>query len=206
MFNWLFKKKGEMKEVKEETKKAFQGVKQDIQSVTAWIEHLKKSDDELNSRVEEIDEKITTIEEGVEEIRKMMSVMGNTGNKQMFKTQTAVYHKQTGSEGVQTAVQTAVQTGEIAENMLKGLSVMERALVMVLMSTDMKLSYDDLSAMLGKSRATIRGQINSIKQKSEGLVEEIVEKSGKKRVFIPEEVKELLLKGAKVRVREKKKK
>jgi len=46
-----------------------------------------------------------------------------------------------------------------------------------------------------------RGQINSIKQKSEGLIEEIVEKNGKKRVYVPEKVREKLLKYAKVRVR-----
>jgi predicted DNA-binding protein (UPF0251 family) len=65
----------------------------------------------------------------------------------------------------------------------------------------MKLSYDDLAAMMGKSRATVRGQINSIKQKSEGLVDEVIEANGKKRVFIPENIKEKLLKNVKVRVR-----
>ncbi|GAI31057.1 unnamed protein product, partial [marine sediment metagenome] len=52
---------------------------------------------------------------------------------------------------------------------------------------------------LGKERSTIRGQINAIRQKS-GLIEELIEKKGKKRVFIPEEIKEKLLKRAKVRV------
>ena len=65
----------------------------------------------------------------------------------------------------------------------------------------MKLSYDDLAAMLGKERSTIRGQINTIKQKSESLIEEIIEKNGKKRVFIPEEIKEKMLKKTKVRVK-----
>jgi hypothetical protein len=59
--------------------------------------------------------------------------------------------------------------------------------------------------MLGKSRATIRGQVNAIKQKSEGLIEEIIEKNGKKRVFVPDEVKERMLKSVKVRVRNGKK-
>jgi hypothetical protein len=68
----------------------------------------------------------------------------------------------------------------------------------------MKLSYDDLAAMLGKERSTIRGQINTIKSKSESLIEEVVEKNGKKRVFIPEEIKEKMLKKTKVRVNSKK--
>jgi len=62
----------------------------------------------------------------------------------------------------------------------------------------MKLSYEDLSAMMGKSKATIRGQINSIKQKSEGLIEEQISENNKKRVFIPEEMREILLKTRKV--------
>ena len=78
---------------------------------------------------------------------------------------------------------------------------MERALVYVLLNTDMKLSYDDLAAMMGKSRTTVRGQVNSIKQKSEGLVEEVMERNGKKRLFIPENIKEKMLKNVKVRVR-----
>ena len=78
-------------------------------------------------------------------------------------------------------------------------------MVYILLNSDMKLSYDDLAAMLGKSRATIRGQINTIRQKSEGLIEETIEKNGKKRVFVPEEIKEILLKNSKVRVKRRQK-
>ena len=63
-----------------------------------------------------------------------------------------------------------------------------------------RLGYDDLSAILGKEKSTIRGQINAIKSKSEGLIEESIEKNGKKRVFIPDEIKEKMLKKQKVRV------
>jgi hypothetical protein len=58
--------------------------------------------------------------------------------------------------------------------------------------------------MLGKEKSTIRGQINAIKQKSE-VIKESVEKNGKKRLFIPEEIKEKMLKKAKVRVSSSKK-
>ena len=71
--------------------------------------------------------------------------------------------------------------------------------MMTIMNNEMKLSYEDLAMLLGKERSTIRGQINAIKQKSEGLIEEIVEKNGKKRVFVPGEIKEKLAKYAKVR-------
>jgi hypothetical protein len=58
---------------------------------------------------------------------------------------------------------------------------------------------------LGKEKSTIRGQINAIKQKSEGLIMEYFEKNGKKRVYVPEEVREKLQKYAKVRVKKEKK-
>ncbi|MEK6906551.1 MAG: hypothetical protein AABW81_02935, partial [Nanoarchaeota archaeon] len=107
---------------------------------------------------------------------------------------------QTGVYAVQTGVQTGVQTPNFNQ-----FSTTERAILWVLLNTDMKLSYDDLAAMLGKERSTIRGQINSIKQKSEGLVEEVIEKNGKKRVYIPEELREKLVKRSKVRVNKGKK-
>jgi hypothetical protein len=65
----------------------------------------------------------------------------------------------------------------------------------------MNLSYEDLAALLGKDRSTIRGQINSIKQKNRGIIEESLEVNGKKRLFIPEEIKSLILKSVKVKVK-----
>ncbi len=51
----------------------------------------------------------------------------------------------------------------------------------------------------------LQGQINEIKQKNRDLIEEETEKNGKKRVFIPENMKEKILKKIKVRVNNKKK-
>jgi chromosome segregation and condensation protein ScpB len=68
------------------------------------------------------------------------------------------------------------------------------------LQSDLKLSYEDLALLLGKERSTVRGQVNSIKQKSDGLILEITEKNGKKRVYIPDEMKEKLAKYSKVRV------
>jgi len=73
------------------------------------------------------------------------------------------------------------------------------------MNSDLKLSYEDLARLLGKERSTIRGQINSIRQKSDGLIQEIREQNGKKRVYIGEEIKEKLAKYAKVRDKSDKK-
>ena len=126
-------------------------------------------------------------------------------NKQVFE-KTAVLGKQTAVYDVQNTVQTAVQTGNFYE-ILKNLSSNERLLIFTMLNAEsgMKLSYEDLALLLGKEKATVRGQINTIKQKSEGLIEEIIEKNGKKRVFIPEEIREKLSKYAKVRVKKKKK-
>ena len=110
------------------------------------------------------------------------------------------FNKQTAVGSVLNTVQTGVQTV-----FLSNLTTNERAIIFVLMNSDMKLSYDDLAAMLGKKKSTIRGQINSIKQKSEGLIEEVIGENNKKRIFVPEQTKEILLKSGKVRSRSKKK-
>jgi predicted nucleic acid-binding Zn-ribbon protein len=75
----------------------------------------------------------------------------------------------------------------------------DKELFKQLFKTDGAKNVKQTAAMLGKSRATIRGQINSIKQKNESLIQEIIEKNGKKRVFIEENIKEKILKGVKVR-------
>jgi len=59
--------------------------------------------------------------------------------------------------------------------------------------------------MLGKEKSTIRGQINTIKQKSEALISEKIEQNGKKRLYIDEKTKEKLMKKQKVRVEKQKK-
>ena len=80
---------------------------------------------------------------------------------------------------------------------LKKLTLMERAVVWALLNTDLKLSYEDLSVALGKDKSTLRGQINNIRTKSEGLIEEYPEKDGKKRFCISENIKSEVLKGVK---------
>ena len=198
MFEWLFGRKKGDEDIKEEMRRSFERVKSDINSVSNWINHLNNKDSKQELKFSEIDVRLSSIESEIEGIKNMLAFIDGKFSKRLFKQkQTAVQGilgKQTAVEGVQMGVQTGVQTGEI-----HNLSVMERALVYVLLNSDMKLSYDDLAAMLGKTRTTIRGQINSIKQKT-SLIEEIIEKNGKKRVFVPDSIKEELLKSVKVRV------
>jgi hypothetical protein len=198
MFGWFSWKKEDEK-IKEDTKKSFDSVKRDISSLTGWIKHL---DSEKNLQKRDIDllkGDLSSIKEEVEALKNVLSLMNDLKPKQLFKTNKQVFNKQTGVYAVQTGVQTGVQTPNLDQ-----FSVTERAILWILLNADMKLGYDDLSAILGKEKSTIRGQINTIKSKSEGLIEESIEKNGKKRVFIPEEIKEKVLKKQKVRVGESK--
>lgn len=185
----FFSKKAEKREVdelKSAVQTGFNSVKQDIGSTSAWIKHLKQSDTSLKDEVEVLREELSTVKDELENLKNIVSIVGDKG---VFKQRQTVFNKQTPVYGVLNSVQTGVQTV-----FLDNLSTTERAIVFVLLNSDMKLSYEDLAAMLGKRKVTIRGQINSIKQKSESLIEEIVGENNKKRVFIPERTKEMLLK------------
>jgi len=198
MFEWLFGK-GKEKEVerlKEDTKKGFDAVKKDINSVGVWIKHLDSAKNEQQKEIDELKEILSTVQIEIEGLKNVVAIMNelkpgrkNQTTKQLFDKQTPVY-------AVQTGVQTGVQTPNFDQ-----FSVTERAIIWVLLNSDLRLGYDDLAAMLGKERSTIRGHLNRIKQKSDGLVEEVVEKNGKKRVFVSEQIKEKLLKKVKVRER-----
>ena len=198
MFGWFGRKK-EIEQIKEETKKSFDSVKKDVSSVTGWIKHLDSEKNLQKRDIEEIKEVLSTIKEEVDGIKNVLSMMNELKKNRVFKTPKQVFNKQTGVYAVQTGVQTGVQTPNLEQ-----FSITERAILWVLLNSDLKLSYDDIAAVLGKERSTIRGQINSIKQKSEGLVEEVIGENNKKRVYIPEKVKEVLLKVRKLKNKGKK--
>jgi len=198
MFEWLFGRKKSVERLEEDTKKSFEAVKDDIGSLSKWIKHLNSQDDKADGKFSDINDRLSSIETEIEGIKNSMALIETGFSKRLFKQKQTAVLKQTAVQGVYEPVQTAVQTG--GRDLFQGLSSMERALVYILLNSDMKLSYDDLAAMLGKSRATMRGQVNAIRQKTEGLIEEIIEKNGKKRVFIPEEIRNIMLKNSKVRV------
>ncbi len=202
MFEWLFSNR--YKELDEKTQKAFDSVKKDVEVVGKWIKHLDGQDKQLFDSLNLIKQDLSTIREEIESMREGLSLgVESEKNKRVFEKMPAV-GKQTGVESVLNGIQTGVQTGNF-HAFLKTLTANERLVVFTLLNADMKLSYEDLALLLGKERATIRGQINAIKQKSESLIEEIIERNGKKRVFIPEEIKEKLQKYVKVRVKKDKK-
>jgi len=196
---WWFSGKKEIERLKEDTKSGFDSVKKDINVVSTWIKHLDSEKNLQKRDIEDLKELLSSIKEEVEGLKNVLSIMNEMKPRGVFKTPKQVFNKQTAVYAVQTGVQTAVQTPK-----LEHFSITERAILWVLLNTDMKLSYDDLAAMLGKERSTIRGQLNRIKQRG-NIIDEIVEKNGKKRVFIPENIKEKLLKKVKVSVEIKKK-
>lgn len=200
MFEWIFGKKEN--KIEEETRKGFSAVKHDMEVLGTWVKHLDGQDKQLFDLVFELKEEISSIKDEISGLREGIDLaVENAGNKQVFKKMAAI-GKQTAVESVDNVVQTPVQTGNFYD-ILRGLSSNERLLVFTLLNAEegMKLSYEDLAMLLGKERATIRGQVNAIKQKVSGLLEELVEKNGKKRVFIVPEIREKLSKYAKVRVK-----
>lgn len=185
---WIFGKEDDHSELKEEIKHSFSAVKQDIKKAADWIAHLNTRDKHHEDSLDDMKERISTMESEMDEMKQVISFFSMRVNKQLFKQRQTADYKQTGVLGVQTGVQTGVQM-----SFLSSLSTMERAIVWVLLNTDMRLSCEDIAAILNKEKSTIRGQINAIKQKSEGMVEEAIEKNGKKRYFVSEDVKDMLL-------------
>lgn len=191
LFDWLFKKKGD-EIFEEEVKKSFSNVKKDISKVSKWISHFHDKHRDHEEDFSKVLSRLEKLEKDLEDVKNFVEffVAENTSGpfKSPFKhlskhPQTPV---QTG--GVQTVVQTPVQTGA-----LKGLTTMERIVLFALLNSKEKLSYEDISLITGKDKSTVRGQINNVKQKNEGLISEVMESSGKKRYFIEERVKERLL-------------
>jgi len=189
---WLFGGKKEVERIKEETKNGFDSVKKDIISVSGWIKHLDSEKNFQKKEIEEIKEILSSLKEEIEGMKNVLYIMNEIKPQKVFKTAKQSFNKQTAVYPVQTPN-------------LEIFSITERAILWILLNTDMKLAYDDLAAMLGKERSTIRGQINSIKQKSESLIYEEIGEKGKKRIFIPENIKEKILKKTKVRVKKGKK-
>lgn len=197
--DWLFRKKS-VTQLEGEVKKSFANVKKDFHKVTKWISHFDEKHKGHEEDISLVLERLDKMEKDVDEIKnfveffiaqapKGFNQVSKQGlSKQQFKqAQTGV---QTGA--VQTAVQIPVQTA-VQTPLLKKLTVMERAVLIVLLNSNEKLSYDDISILSGKDRSTVRGQINNIKRKSEEIISEIVESDGKKRFFVEENLKERIL-------------
>jgi len=196
MFGWMFKKvkKEEFESHKSLVQTALNSVKDDMTNVTKWIKHLDQQDSNIKKDINEVIMDLSSLKKDIKELKEIISNEKEAVQAEVFKQPQTVKHKQTAVYAVQTAVQTAVQAA-----FFNKLSLSEKAIVMLLANSDMKLSYEDLGAMTGKDSTTIRGQVNTIRQKCPGIIEEQIEKNNKKRLFIPDKIKGILMRKAKVR-------
>lgn len=192
----LFGHKKKVDKLRTEVQGSFDHVKKDFNKVGEWIKHLDDKHASHKDEISEIKEQILVMQDSLLEIKDFISFFGPQLSKGLSKQVPTGAIKQTVSDDVQTAVQTGVQA-----NILDNLTVMERAIVWALLNSEMKLSYEDLAALLGKDKSTIRGQINTIKQKADGLIMESREASGKKRLYIPDETRSIIVKSVKVKVK-----
>jgi len=187
----MFIRKKRFLELKKEISDSFDNVKKDFLKVGKWINLIDDKSKTYDNNFKKIYEELSNLKNTFNELSEKIyiSSYNSSNNKQAL-------NGQTNKHLVQTTVQTTVQTGEIDK-----LTTIERAIVFALINSDLKLSHDDLSVMFGKSKSTIRGQINSIKQKISGLIDEYTEPSGKKRVYISDKNKDLITKKVKHHVK-----
>jgi len=197
----LFGHKKRVEKLRIEVQDSFNHVKKDFNKVGEWIKHLDDKHTSHEGEISNIKDQLITIHEDLIELKDFVSFFGPQISKGLSKQTQTRGVKQRLSNAVQTPVQTGVQT-----DILENLTVMERAIVWALLNSEMKLSYEDLAALLGKDKSTIRGQINAIKQKNEGLIKESREMNGKKRLYIPDEIRAIVIKSVKVKIKEGNKK
>lgn len=195
----LFNHKKRLNKLRNEVQDSFSHVKKDVNKIGDWIKHLDEKKKNHDKDIEGILKSIEELNKDVKEIKESIQFLGQPMSKQENKHPQVLKNTQQTAFTRQTAVQTTVQTED-----LERLTVMERVVVWSLLNTDMKLSYEDIAALLGKDKSTVRGQINTIKQKIPYLIEEQKEPNGKKRIYITEENKKKITKKANISVKPEK--
>lgn len=190
-FLWWGKKKKEQDE--EKIARSFESVKQDINKISAWIRHLKARDDNQEEKINNIYNEILEIKQDIDGIKQFVSFFDTRVASRVFRKVSTGVDKHTAVEGVQTPVYTAVQTA-----FLRGLTQQEKIILWILLNSEQKLSCEDIAVLLAKDKSTVRSQINNIKQKNESWISEFIEKNGKKRYYIDEKLKGILLKKMKL--------
>ena len=193
---WIFKKKdGENSRidiVEDAVKESFNHIKKDISSLSGWVKHFKDQhfDHHVNiqnthDKVDEAHRRINELESTLYELADKLEAVQTPVQIKQEQTVVRPNTRLDMSKQPSKQAKTTVQTDKFS----KGLTPMERAIVSVLLNTDMKLTYDDLSIAIGRDKSTIRGQMNNIKQKRENLIYEVLEPTGRKRFYIDEKTK-----------------
>jgi DNA-directed RNA polymerase specialized sigma24 family protein len=176
---------------------SFSKIKEDMHGVGEWIKHLNETKQEHHERLDDIETRLRVVEEFMNNLMEQSPL--EEVSKQLSKQdQTGVCLNQTDRLSKQLSKRMSKQLEEFQEEIelaLLSLTTMERAVVWSLLNTDLLLSYEDLSRILGKDRSTVRGQVNNIKRKIPGLILEKSESNGVKRFYIEEDKKrEILIK------------
>jgi len=184
-----------IKLLKNDIKDSFDSIKNDFNKVSEWLHHLNSKYSHHQGEINELKNTLYVIKNDIIEIKDFISVFNPKLSTDMFKHNQSSTIKQTQSTYIQTPVQSRVQT-----DILSNLTIMERGIIWTLLNSDMKLSYEDISTLLGKNKSTIRGQINTIKQKNNNLIMESRELNGKKRLYISKEIKKNILKKVKINI------
>lgn len=185
-------------------KNSFINVKNDMQKILEWISFLKINYEKSENRLSEIEKnlenmkiRILNLEE--DKNRAAVWTADQTAVQTAVQNWTAVRPKQ-------TAVQKEV--GDL-EKYFNGLTWREGELLSILLNTEREMDYNDLCEMVGRDQSTLRGQVNKIKIKYPGAIEETVTNKGKKSFSMNQELKEKISerlnkkkgrKGLKVRV------
>jgi hypothetical protein len=188
----LFGNKKRVDILREEVQESFKHVRKDVNKIGEWIKYIDEKELKKETTLQDISDRIEAIETKLEEMQIAQTFVGQINTKH---TQTNT-KQQTHNETRQTDNQTTVQTSDLDK-----LTVMERAVVWALVNSELKLSYEDIGSLLGKDKSTIRGQVNSIKQKIPQVISVVQEQNGKKRLYIAEEVKENVIKKAKMKIK-----
>ncbi len=198
MFRWL-KRGNKLDQIQKDTKTGFSAVQKDISSISGWIKHLDSQTTSHNGDISGIKSLLEEMRQDINGLKNAFSMEQESQANTLFKTETPILGQETVVFSEEAPKKTPVQAPKMDK-----FSVTERSIIWILLNSDMKLSYEDLSSILGKEKSTIRGQINTIKQKDNDIISDFIEKNGKKRIYIDHKIKEKMLKNAKVRVNSKK--
>lgn len=191
---WIFKKRDELSNhmdgIQTSLKISFKHIKSDIKILTEWIDHFNNKHDHHEEEIKKVNLNVLSLNKRMVDIEEVISSLP----KQQTAVQTAVCFKQPQTNNRFKQLFEPVQTKQVGDTFTQNMTPMERAIISVLLNTDLKLSYDDLMVAIGRDKSTIRGQVNNIKQKNSRLLKEVAESTGKKRFYIDEPTKNSILK------------